>query len=147
MAGSGSSYADEGDDPLITDINVTPLVDIVLVLLIVFMITMPTIVKMDAMKERELNVVLPQASEAMPLIAKPKETFVNVDVDGNYTVKQKRQSEQDLLKVLEQAQADNPGRATVVIRADKRCPWQFVVNVMNLCNKAKIRDYRVSTAE
>ena len=147
MAGSGSSYADEGDDPLITDINVTPLVDIVLVLLIVFMITMPTIVKMDAIKERELNVVLPQASEAMPLIAKPKETFVNVDVDGNYTVKQKRQSEQDLLKVLEQAQADNPGRATVVIRADKRCPWQFVVNVMNLCNKAKIRDYRVSTAE
>jgi biopolymer transport protein ExbD len=147
MAGSGSTYSDEGEDALISDINVTPLVDIVLVLLIVFMITMPTIVKMDALKERELNVVLPQASEAMPLIAKPKEVFVNVDADGQYTVKQKKQTEQDLLKLLEQAQADNPGRATVVIRADKRCRWQFVVNVMNLCNKARIRDYRVSTAD
>ena len=83
----------------------------------------------------------------MPLIAKPKEVFVNVDADGHYTVRQKNQTEQDLLKMLEQAHADNPSRATVVIRADKRCRWQFVVNVMNLCNKAKIRDYRVSTAE
>jgi biopolymer transport protein ExbD len=147
MAGSGSGYADEGEDALISEINVTPLVDVVLVLLIVFMITMPTIVKMDSMKERELDVVLPQASEAMPLIARPKELFVNVDVDGHYAVKQAQQSEQELLRLLEQAEADNPGRATVVIRADKRCRWQFVVTVMNLCNQAKIRDYRVSTAE
>ena len=43
MAGGASGYADEAEEGLITDINVTPLVDIVLVLLIVFMITMPTI--------------------------------------------------------------------------------------------------------
>lgn len=147
MAGSGSSYSDEGDDALISDINVTPLVDVVLVLLIVFMITMPTMVMMEAIKERELNVVLPQASEAMPLVAKPKETFVNIDADGHYTFQSRRLSDAELLKVLQQAQADNPGRATVIIRADKHCRWQFVVNVMNLCNKAKIRDYRVSTAD
>lgn len=148
MAGSGSGYADEGDEPLISDINVTPLVDVVLVLLIVFMITMPTMVMMDAIKERELNVVLPQASEAMPLIAKPTQTIVNVDADGHYSHdKQKRMSDADLLKVLQQAQANNPGRTTVIIRADKHCRWQYVVNVMNLCNKAKIRDYQVSTAD
>lgn len=42
-AGLHSSYADESDDAL-SDINVTPLVDVVLVLLIVFMITVPAIV-------------------------------------------------------------------------------------------------------
>ena len=83
---AGSLYND--DDAPITDINVTPLVDIVLVLLIVFMITMPTIASMDARKEREMSVVLPQASDAKPLISKPKELFVNVDAaiaDANGT--------------------------------------------------------------
>ncbi|HEX3657619.1 MAG TPA: biopolymer transporter ExbD [Pirellulales bacterium] len=146
MSASASTYSDD-DDALIADINVTPLVDVVLVLLIVFMITMPTIVRQDVFKERELEVVLPQASEAMPLTAIPREVFVNIDNAGRYTVKGVPKNEQELLKSLEQAAADNPAKAIVVIRADKRCPWQFVVNVMNLCNKAKIRNYRVSTAE
>ena len=42
MAGGSSAFVDE-DDALITEINVTPLVDVVLVLLIVLMITMPAI--------------------------------------------------------------------------------------------------------
>ena len=147
MAASGGSYSDEDSDALITDINVTPLVDIVLVLLIVFMITMPTIVAADALRERELSVILPQASEARPMTARPQEVFVNVNSDGQYTVRQVRMTEQELLQTLRQAAADNPGRATVIIRADRRCPWQFVATVMNLCNRAGIRDYRVGTAQ
>jgi biopolymer transport protein ExbD len=147
MAGSAGGYADEGDDALITDINVTPLVDVVLVLLIVFMITMPTIVRMDTLKEREMSVVLPQASEAAPLSARPKELYVNVDAEGHYKVRGDAQTEAELAKILAQAQADNPGRASVKIRADRRCRWQCVVTVMNLCNKAKIRDYQVMTAD
>ena len=147
MGASTSSYSDEGDDAIITDINVTPLVDVVLVLLIVFMITVPTMVALDALKERELKVLLPQASEAKPLIAKPKELIVNVDAEGHYIVQQAKLTEPDLLRVLEQAHTDNPGRASVVIRADKNCRWQRVATVMNLCNKAKIRDYRVSVAD
>ncbi len=41
---AGTAYKDEGDDPAITDINVTPFVDVVLVLLVVFMITAKLIV-------------------------------------------------------------------------------------------------------
>ncbi len=147
MAGSTSSYADEGDDAMITDINVTPLVDVVLVLLIVFMITVPTMVALDALKERELKVLLPQASEAKPLIAKPKELVVNIDAEGHFIVQTARMTEPDLLRVLEQAHVDNPGRASVIIRGDKNCRWQRIATVMNLCNKAQIRDYRVSVAD
>ncbi len=132
---------------MITDINVTPLVDVVLVLLIVFMITVPTMVALDALKERELKVLLPQASEAKPLVAKPKELIVNVDAEGHFIVQQAKLTEPDLLRVLEQAHVDNPGRASVIIRADKNCRWQRVASVMNLCNKAKIRDYRVSVTD
>lgn len=146
MSASTSSYS-EDDDGLITDINVTPLVDIVLVVLIVFMITVPTMVTVDLMNEREMTVVLPAASEAKPITSRPTELFVNVDAAGRYVVAGETKTETELLQLFQQAQADNPGRAAVVIRADKRTVWQYVMNVMNACNKANIRDYRVMAAE
>ena len=144
---SASVSAGDGDDSSISDINVTPLVDVVLVLLIVFMITMPTIVKSDLLNERQLSVVLPEAGAAKPLISTPKELFVNIDADGVWSVRQVTQTPTTLLSVLQQEQANNPGRAAVVIRADKFCRWQFIVPVMDLCNQAGITDYRVSTVE
>ena len=147
MAAAASSYADEDADTLLTDINVTPLVDIVLVLLIVFMITVPTMVTMDLLKERELNISLPQASEARPLMFPPQELVVNVDAAGEYIVDGAKKSQSDLLALLRQAATDNPGRAIVVIRADKKCPWQSVIGVINACIQVKIRDYRVTALE
>jgi biopolymer transport protein ExbD len=121
-------------------LNLTPMIDVVFLLLIFFLVA----TKFEE-QERELNVVLPQASEAMPLTAKPKELFVNIDREGRYVVNGQQHNDAALLATLQQADASNPGRQTVIIRADKRCVWQFVVNVMNLCNKARIRDYRVTT--
>ena len=121
-------------------LNLTPMIDVVFLLLIFFLVA----TKFEE-EERELDVVLPQASEAMPLTAKPKELFVNVARDGRYIVNGQQLNDAALLGTLQQAAASNPGRQTVIIRADKRCVWQFVVNVMNLCNKARIRDYRVTT--
>jgi biopolymer transport protein ExbD len=146
MAAFASSY-DDDQDAGITDINVTPLVDIVLVLLIVFMITIPTIVAIDLSRERELKIVLPEASEAKPLSSPPPRLFVNVDSSGHYAVNGDARSLQELEGTIRQASLANPGRAVVLIRADKRCPWQYVVNVMNLCNAAKIPTYSVSAAE
>jgi biopolymer transport protein ExbD len=123
-------------------INMTPMIDCVFLLLIFFLVA----TRFEEM-EREMNVVLPQASEAMPLTAKPKELFVNVDRDGKFIVRGQSLAAAELLATFEQAAADNPGRQTVIIRADKRCVWEHVVEVMNLCNKAHIRDYRVTTAE
>lgn len=121
-------------------LNLTPMIDVVFLLLIFFLVA----TKFEE-QERELNVVLPQASEAMPLTAKPKELFVNVDREGRYIVNGQQLNLAALLDTLRQAAASNPGRQTVIIRADKRCVWEHVVAVMNLCNKAHIRDYRVTT--
>jgi biopolymer transport protein ExbD len=122
-------------------LNLTPIIDVVFLLLIFFLVA----TRFEE-EERSLDVVLPQASEAMPLVAKPKELFVNVDDRGRYFVSGQFVTEAELEAALVQAAANNPGRQTVIIRADKRCVWQFIVTVMDLCNKAGIRDYRV-TAE
>jgi biopolymer transport protein ExbD len=124
------------------NINMTPMIDCVFLLLIFFLVS-----SKYENAEREMRVVLPQASEAMPLVAKPKELFVNVDQNGNYIVNRHELGADELLGVLEQASANNPDRQTVIIRADKRCVWEYVMQVMNLCNKANIRDYRVTAAE
>lgn len=123
-------------------INMTPMIDCVFLLLIFFLVA----TRFEEL-EREMPIVLPQASEAMPLTSKPKEVFVNVDQQGQFIVRGEHLSSTELLATLRQAAANNPGRQTVIIRADKRCVWEHVVEVMNLCNKAQIHDYRVTTAE
>jgi len=123
-------------------INLTPMIDVVFQLLLFFIVC-----SKFSEEERELNVVLPQASEAKPSTAKVKEFFVNVDAQGRYYIGGHILPPPGLEVALRQASANNPGRQTVIIRADKRCQWEHVVLVMNLCNKVNIRDYRVTTAE
>ena len=122
-------------------LSLTPLIDVVFQLLIFFLVAS----KFEE-EERELSVVLPQASEARPLTSKPKKLFVNVDRTGKYVVQGAECNAARLEQVLKQAAANNPGRQSVIIRADERCEWKHVVLVMDLCNKANIRDYRVTTA-
>lgn len=123
-------------------INLTPMIDVVFQLLLFFLVA-----SKFADEERQLKVVLPQASEAKPMIAKPQEFMVNIDQAGKYFAGGKQLSAPQLERALVQAAANNPGRQAVVIRADKRCQFDYVAQAMNLCNKANIRDYRVSTAD
>lgn len=122
-------------------INFMPLIDIVFLLLIFFLVA----TRFEE-EEREMDVILPQASEARPLSSKPQELIVNVDQVGTYLVRRNTYTAVALARLLRQASTDNPGRQSVKIRADHRCHWKFVVEVMNLCNKAGIRDYAVDLA-
>jgi len=120
-------------------IPMTPLIDVVFLLLVFFLVATTL-----SEEERQLSVQLPAASEAQPLTAKPRELVVNVDAAGQYYVSGEQLTLKRLEDVLALASASNPGRTSVIIRADRRCMWEFVVAVMNACNKARIRNYRVS---
>jgi biopolymer transport protein ExbD len=126
----------------LSSLNMTPLIDVVFLLLIFFLVA-----TRFAEEERELEVLLPEASEAQPLMSKPRETFINIDAEGRYFVTGKVLTIGQLQSVLNEAYVNNPGRASVVIRADRRVPFDHVVGAMNACVKAKIRDYRVTTKE
>ncbi len=122
-------------------INMTPVIDMVFLLLIFFLVA-----SKFSEEERQLAVVLPAASEAKPLVAAPTELFVNVDQGGLYFVDGHVVNEQELETVLRQNVANNPATQNVIIRADKRVVFDAVVVVMNLCNRAGVHSYSVTTA-
>ncbi|MGA2030982.1 MAG: biopolymer transporter ExbD [Thermoguttaceae bacterium] len=121
---------------------VVPLVDTVINLLIFFLVATKV-----AEAERELEVMLPDASEAQPITSRPREMIINIDAQGHYFITSKLVGLAQLDQILKAASVNNPGRASAVLRADKRCRWEYVVAAMNSCKKAKIRDYRVTTRD
>jgi len=123
-------------------LDLTPMLDMVFNLLIFFMV-----VSQFASEERDLKVQLPDGSQAMPLTAKPREIFINIDQQGRYFVRSKELSTEELAELLNQAALNNPTSQSVVIRADKRAAWDYVATAMRLCNVAGIRDYSASLAE
>jgi biopolymer transport protein ExbD len=120
-------------------LNMTPMIDVVFNLLIFFMVASEF-----AKEDRQLDVELPEATEAMPLTAKPKEIFVNVDKQGRFFMENRMVTEDEVDAFLQRTSRDNPVNASAIIRADRRVPFDYVVKVMNLCNRAKMR-YVVST--
>ncbi len=121
---------------------VTPMVDLVFNLLLFFI--MATTFETE---ERQLKVTLPVASEAQPLTVEPHEVVVNIDEQGHYFLSGQAIALKGLQQLLAQASVNNPGRASVIIRADERSHWRYVVAAMNACAEAGIGQYRVMTRE
>ena len=122
---------------------VVPLVDTLFNLHIFFLVATRV-----AEAERELPVMLPDASQAQAITTKPHELIVNIDAEGRYFLAgQKPITLHDLDLALRGAWVNNPGRVPVVVRADRRCRWEYVAAAINLCSKNKIRDYRVTTRD
>lgn len=125
----------------LSSLSMTPLIDIVFLLLIFFLVT-----TRFSEEDHELEVMLPTASEAKPLVVKPKEIFINVDSKGAYFIGSKKMELEEMEEMLSMADVNNPTGQTVIIRADKRCTWDKVVAAINACQRAGIPDVRPTTA-
>lgn len=123
-------------------LTMTPLIDVVFLLLIFFLVS-----TQFADEEREIEMELPTASQALPLTAQPAELFVNINRDGNFFIDGQYRQEEAIEDILRQAVANNPLTQTVVIRADKRAPWQSVLTAIDLCKKSGIYNYTAITDE
>lgn len=125
----------------ISSLSMTPLIDIVFLLLIFFLVT-----TRFAEEDHELEVMLPTASEAKPLIQKPKEIFINIDDAGAYFLGNEQVGIEKMEQLLASVDVNNPMGQTVIIRADKRCQWDTVVAAINACHRAGIHDIRPTTS-
>jgi len=120
---------EESGRPLISDINVTPLVDVMLVLLIIFMVTAPMMmhgVKVDLPRTESRNI----KTEEDPLlltITKKGEIFVE-----DYKVEYK-----DLRGKLERIFANRAGKE-ILLQADKEVPYGVVMRIMAQVKEAGI---------
>lgn len=123
-----------GDDAPMNDINVTPLVDVMLVLLIVFMITMPVLT-------HSIQINLPTTSSTKE---QPKQDVkpinLGVTAAGKYTLGEESTNELDLAAVkvkLEELAKTNPD-AVLAIDADANTPYENVVKVLEVAKDAGI---------
>jgi biopolymer transport protein ExbD len=124
-----SSSGTEGE--VLSDINVTPLVDVMLVLLIIFIITVPVALK-------EIKVNLPKASN-LPTQTKPEDVTIAVDKSGGiYWNTRLLASQDDLLKELRVAARMEP-QPEVHIRGDSDARYMYVGQVLVAAQKIGIR--------
>ena len=123
-------------------LSLTPLIDVVFLLLIFFLVTSEF-----EEEERRLDIVLPTATSAVPMTSKPREVVVDIDSDGLLYLSGRRTELDELQRLLRVAVANNPTNQTVVIRADRATSFQPVVTVMDACNRTGVSDYSVTTKE
>ncbi len=121
--------------------QIAPMMDVVFLLLIFFIATYAA-----SQEEKLLNIKLPKSTAAEDEVRSTRETIVNLDAQGNLTLYRRRIDPAELetrLKLL-RSFTDDPG---VIIRADGDCPHRYVIMVMDLCARTRIRRVFFSTVE
>jgi len=135
MVGAASKFEDDDSGRMITEINVTPLVDITLVLLIIFMVTTTYIVNPS------IKVDLPKAATGSDqtrttlalTLTKDSQLFLNGDLA-------------DEAKVIQQIATELPKNPDLqaIIAADKVVPHGSVVHLIDLVKRAGVRKFAIN---
>ena len=117
-------------DEVMNEINMTPLVDVMLVLLIIFIITVPVM-------KHAVNIDLPRASN-VPQDVKPQTIRLSVDAAGSYYWNENRVEDTLLTGMLKAASQTLP-QPQLHIRADKAVRYERVAQVMAAAQQAGVR--------
>ena len=120
----------EDSDEVMNEINMTPLVDVMLVLLIIFIITVPVM-------QHAVNIDLPRAT-SQPERAQPDTIRLSVDASGAYFWNADAIAYPELAARLAQAAAQSP-QPELHIRGDKAARYEHVARAMAEAQKAGVR--------
>jgi biopolymer transport protein ExbD len=135
LPGSGEHHE---VDEIVAEINVTPLTDIFLVLLIIFMVTT------TAVQQEGKNIDLPSADMAEETT--PKGVTVEIDAAGRLKVNDVLTTEADLAEVLQVA-VEAAEDKVVVLRGDKHVLLGQAVNILDLAQKAGAEGIAIATQQ
>jgi biopolymer transport protein TolR len=120
---------EQGKSPFMSDINVTPLVDVMLVLLIIFMVTAP-------MMMQGINVSLPKTT-SKPLPAEKEHLIITVDRSQQIYINDYKVALEGLQTKLKKIY-EGRSHEKVYLRADKGVPYGVVVRVMSEVKNAGV---------
>jgi biopolymer transport protein ExbD len=135
MAGAASQFDDDDSGRMITEINVTPLVDITLVLLIIFMVTTSYIVNPS------IKVDLPKAATGSDQLRTT--LALTLTKDGQLYLNGDRSDEAQVVKQIAADLPKNPD-LQAVIAADKVVPHGSVVHIIDLVKRAGVRKFAIN---
>ena len=115
----------------LAEINVTPLVDVMLVLLVIFMVTAPIL-------QTGIEVNLPKTREARAEQPKPRSVVVSIDKDGNLYLSTQSEAKQvnvnDLPALLTEKLGQS-GERRVYVRADGETPYRIIAYVLDVAKQ------------
>lgn len=120
-----------------SNINVTPLVDVCLVLLIIFMVVLPTVVN-------GVPVNLPYAAHVVEGTP-PQQLAITIKDDGTIYLGSEVLRREQAASELQRLHAQSPDRP-VAVRADKTLKYGDVVEILDWCRAAGFVDVRLATA-
>lgn len=121
-------------------IELTPLIDMVFLLLIFFLVA--TTFRQE---EREMQIALPFASSSAPISAMARELIVNVAADGAIIVGGRPVDRESLQRIVTEAVATNPDQK-VTVRGDRKAVYDTIVGVLDVCKAAGIQEPYLDTA-
>jgi biopolymer transport protein ExbD len=118
------------DDAVLSEINMVPLIDVMLVLLIVFIVTLPVV-------RHAVSVDLPQASSS-PSRDRPETVQLSVDAQGRYHWNQEALDDETLQARLATAASQQP-QPELHVRGDRAVRYERVAQAMAAAQRAGIR--------
>jgi biopolymer transport protein ExbD len=121
----------------LNELNITPLLDLVFVLLVIFIITTP-----QMMNNLEMN--LPSGKPPPPAKEKPKLNQIAVDAQGQTTLNNQVVTIAELKADLQQMKAENPDLA-VVVKGSDDVAYQSMVNVLDVLRQLDITKVGLAT--
>jgi biopolymer transport protein ExbD len=129
------AFKNDQSDELQSEINVVPLVDIILVVLIIFMVTAPLIMKPS------INVNLPKAVSGEA--TQPSLLNISIDREGKMNLQGQQVDDQKIIELATQELKKNP-ETQAIISADKDVPHGTVVAVLDLIKSVGIKKFAIS---
>jgi len=130
-------YSNRSNFSKLSEINVTPLLDLAFVLLIIFMITTPLL-------ENSMNLVIPSSSAANAPISKAQVQTISIDRDETIRINNEIVDADSLAVRLLELKRANPDVA-IVIRPDRELPVQRLVTLMDSLQRAQITKVGIAT--
>ncbi|HEY2903562.1 MAG TPA: biopolymer transporter ExbD [Polyangia bacterium] len=144
-ASAGEGEADTGSENIVAEINITPLTDVFLVLLIIFMVTSTALVESEASSRAGMKVVLPKANTAGPVSQRRSDPVLTVTKSNEVYLGAKKIEVANLEAEIHKALTD-VGSETLLIRGDKNVLLGAAVDIMSVAKKAGANHIAILTA-
>jgi len=125
-----------------TAINLTPMIDIVFLLIIFFMVSSHFTSK-NVSPERDIAITVPKVSDAGALTSPPRHRVISIYDDGRVALDEKEMDMQGLESELVAAKSQYE-QLGVVVRGDGGCQYERVAEVIATCKKVKIRNLNIA---
>ena len=129
---------DDDDDAIISEINLTPLIDVMLVLLIIFMVTS------SVATDEGLDIKMPEAKTKAKTLEQ-ESIQILATKSGELLLDKKKVSLEELKnKLTEAIKVKNNG--FVVLKGDKKTPLELILKIMDISNQSGATRFAIATA-